>query len=119
MLEIIDVITDLIHTLKYGYIINGRKNFKKLISSSDHINETVFCYLKEAIKDELHRLKIKFYSTGEPVYVFFEVRPHAVKVFVLNEKFDFLCRLEDIDIESLPLKGNSFLNIEQTSAGKP
>lgn len=111
MIEIINAITDLIHTLKYGYVINGRRNFVKLMSTSRKLNEIECSQLKKLILDELSRLKINFYSTGTPSYVFFEVRTHYVRVFVLNNEGHYLCRLEDKDVDLLPYLKNSYMNI--------
>lgn len=108
MIEIINAITDFIHALKYGDVINGRRDFKKLISCSLQLNETECSELKKIVSLELSQLKIRFYSQGNPAYVFLEVRNNNVKIYILNNKYDFLCRLEDEKIALLPRPENSF-----------
>ena len=95
MTEIIDTIINLLYKFKYGSIINKRRNFHKKIDSYIEITGKEADIYKAYTNEQIKKLKIKPHSSGNAKYAIFEKQNDDTRIFVLNEKRQFMYRLTD------------------------
>lgn len=95
MNEIIDAIISLLYILEYGPIINKHRNYKKKITTIKELSANEAAIYKSYVADEMRCLKSKPYSEGKPSYAVFEKSNSTMKVFILNERLQFIHRLEN------------------------
>lgn len=93
--EIIDAVISLLYAFKYGPIINKRRNFYKKINGYRELNRDEAKLYKSYVTNEISRLKITPYSIGKPSYAVFEKKDDTARVFILNDKLQFMYRLEN------------------------
>lgn len=108
MEELINALTDIIYAIKYGSMKNGKKNYKKLMFSSQQLKNAEDLFFKDDIMAELSNLKISFYSPGAPKYIYLEPQKKRIKVYIINDKYQFLCRLRDREINQYRLDCKSY-----------
>lgn len=95
METLIDAIIDMVHILKYGPIINSKRNYRKMLTVLSDMTGGVEPFYSEYVREELNILKIPPYADGAPTYALFIPKYKHTSVFVLNEDYEFMYRLND------------------------
>lgn len=99
MEELLYLIIELSHTIKYGTWANKRK-----FSDENKLKQVLFVegenafYYKRLVIQKLQTLLIK--GDGIPTFAYFEEsKKNWYKIYVLNSEKKFYCRLKNIYIE--------------------
>lgn len=95
MNEIVDSIISLFYILKYGPIINGRRDFKKKLSFYEEFTGDEAEAYRSYVMKKINCLKVRPYVIGKPQYALFEKCRNTTRVFILNEEGQFMYRLDD------------------------
>lgn len=95
MNEIIDLFISLLYIVRYDSWVNKYRNFQKKINMYDQLEGSAADVYRCYVANEIKSLKVKPYSEGRPYYAIFEKSKTTMRVFVINENFQFMYRLED------------------------